>query len=297
MRYLIDAEYREARDEEQPRVTASYATRLRQELSVRNQRWARDTASLHEVTLGGVPAVLYSEDELGRHGNFLGESYDRICATPDWKCRLRKAHSSSKRALLSRDLGRKELDSSHSSDALLMNIFCCPGVLGSPKVCQLLGIEPGADAVFGYRSGVPLQNGKKDTTEIDLKLGDLLVEAKLTEHDFQRAPRRMVERYARFAEVFDVGRPECCGKSVDSYQLIRGVLAADAYPGHRFCVLCDARRPDLITRWHQVLSLVTTYELRCRMMVLTWQELATVLPVGLQMFLSAKYGIDAKSIR
>jgi hypothetical protein len=32
-------------------------------------------------------------------------------------------------------------------------------------------------------------------------------------------------------------------------------------------------------------------ELRCRLKLLTWQELATVLPADLQQFLAVKYGI------
>jgi hypothetical protein len=291
MRYLIEAEYRTANAEKRPRVTAQYAAELRHELSIRNLEWARENAAVHEATLGGSPAVLYSEDGLGGHGNFIRPSYERILTNPLWVKRLSKVHTSSRRALLSRDPGRKELDSSHSSDALLMNIFCHPVTLSTPAVRRLLGIETEVQALFGYKPRTPLMNGKVDSTEIDLKLGDLLIEAKLTEYDFQQAPRRLVERYPRFAEVFDTEHPDISGSMIESYQLIRGVLAAEAFPGHRFCVLSDARRPDLVTRWHRLLLRVIPHELRCRMMILTWQELASVLPAELREFLDAKYGI------
>jgi hypothetical protein len=61
------------------------------------------------------------------------------------------------------------------------------------------------------------------------------------------------------------------------YQLIRDVLAADE-TGSSFCVLCDARRPDLIEDWYSVMSAVKSCVLRCRLQLLTWQELTGVPP-------------------
>jgi hypothetical protein len=79
---------------------------------------------------------------------------------------------------------------------------------------------------------------------------------------------------------------------VSGYQLIRGVLAAYA-TGGSFCVFCDARRPDLIENWYPVMRAVRSCVLRCRLQLLTWQELAAVLPKSMQKFLAAKYGITA----
>jgi hypothetical protein len=123
-----------------------------------------------------------------------------------------------------------------------------------------------------------------------MKLGDLLVEAKLTETDFQTAPARMIERYRDQAEVFDSGELMRFGDVVPGYQLIRGVLAAYT-TGGSFCVFCDARRPDLIENWYSVMRAVRSCVLRCRLQLLTRQELAAVLPKSLQKFLAAKYGI------
>jgi hypothetical protein len=147
-----------------------------------------------------------------------------------------------------------------------------------------------ASAAVWIQAGNPLRNGKADRTEIDMKLGDLMVEAKLTETDFQTAPARMIERYRDLAEVLDVGELMMPGDVVCGYQLIRCVLAAHA-TGGSFCVLCDARRPDLIECWYAVMRAVTSCTLRCRLQLLTWQELTTLLPKFLQKFLTAKYGI------
>ena len=75
-----------------------------------------------------------------------------------------------------------------------------------------------------------------------------------------------------------------------SYQLIRNVLAA--HNGHcSFCVMLDARRPDLREAWFAVMSCIRIVDLRLRCKVLTWQELAEALPGKLQRFLQEKYGI------
>jgi hypothetical protein len=156
----------------------------------------------------------------------------------------------------------------------------------------MLGVASGLVPQFGFRPGILLRNGKTDRTEIDMKLGDLMVEAKLTETDFQTAPTRMIERYHDLSEVFEPRELMISGNVVRSYQLIRGVLAAHA-TGGSFCVLCDARRPDMVENWFAVMRAVRSCVLRCRLQLLTWQELTASLPKSLQKFLTAKYGITA----
>ncbi|HLX76249.1 MAG TPA: hypothetical protein VKR26_16000 [Terriglobales bacterium] len=125
-----------------------------------------------------------------------------------------------------------------------------------------------------------------------MRLGNLLVEAKLTEGDFQRKGKAALAGYRDFTRVF-------CRRQLPqelnhylSYQLIRNVLAAYA-TGLSFCVLIDARRPDLLEAWFQVMQAIRSTELRVRCKTLTWQELAIVLPQKLQDFLEEKYAIFA----
>jgi hypothetical protein len=92
------------------------------------------------------------------------------------------------------------------------------------------------------------------------------------------------------AEVFSASRQSEGGYL--SYQLIRNVLAAHA-AGCSFCVLHDERRPDLREEWFRVMAAVKNAEMRVRLKVLTWQELAALLPDDLQEFLDVKYGIVA----
>jgi hypothetical protein len=264
---------------------------LRRELSGRNLLLAESIP--HESTCGAVPSVLYQEAN-GQHGNFLPASYRRIRASPEWSRRLEKHYTASRRFPRSGDRTRRELDCATSSDALLMNIFCYPGVTSRKPLCSLLGIEPGLRPQFGVKPALPLLNGRADRTEIDMSLDHLFVEAKLTESGFQTAPRDLLFCYRDIGTVFDTDKLPVSGGVYQSYQLIRGVLAA--HHGRRsFGVLCDARRVDLAEAWYRILRAVRSCELRSRLTILTWQELACVLPRKLQRFLSDKYGIHPAS--
>ena len=262
------------------------ASQLRREISSRNL--ARGGEQEREVSYGGSASVIWQEPGES-HGNFLRASWARIVARPEWKQRLGKAYTASRFVPRAGDRRRFELECANSSDALLMNIFCYPRVLMNARVCALLGIEPGLVPEFGFRPGIPLHKGT-DRTEVDMKIGDLLVEAKLTEGDFQRAPLRLLARYRDLEEVFDVERLPQANGSVLSYQLVRGVLAAHACSSS-FLVLCDQRRPDLGERWFSVLASVRDAGLRTRLGFLTWQELSATLPRPVQKFLAEKYGI------
>jgi Restriction Endonuclease associating with ARP len=123
-----------------------------------------------------------------------------------------------------------------------------------------------------------------------MKLGALLVEAKLTEPDFQCAEAQTVESYRDFRNVFDHRMlPKVRGQFA-SYQLIRNVLAAHAL-GLSFCVILDGRRPDLLEAWYTIMRCVRASELRTRCQVLTWQELSGLLPTEVRRFLDQKYGV------
>jgi len=326
----------------------SYASQLRQELSLRNRQYAVGRA--HVESYGSEPVIVYAPDG-ERHGNFFDSAYAAICARPEWMRRLTKIHAQARQSLPKHEAGRRwcELDSSTSSDALLMNVFCTPEVAESSKVRHALGVTGDEPPVFGWRARVPLNNGRADRTEVDMRWGGLLIEAKLTETDFQTRSAAVVEGYRDFDEVFerdllprvelrtarrqeaiefaeefsqewegaDVSPDELDARgkianayqsaivtkgvaqqaaepSYAGYQLIRNVLAAYAARGS-FCVLHDQRRPDLREAWFQVMAAVRSAEMRVRCQVLTWQELATLLPEPLREFLERKYGIVAAS--
>ncbi len=328
-----------------PSSQLSFATSL----TARNRIHARGRA--HVESYGAAPVIVY-EPEGARHGNFFDAAYAAILARPDWMRRFDKVHAQAARSLPKSPRRWREIDSSMSSDALLMNVFCAPGVAESAAVRNLLGLDGnpgmianadstfgpdpalGPEPIFGWKARVPFANGRFDRTEVDMRFGSLLVEAKLTESDFQSRSAAIVESYRDFGEVFDRDRlprieiptkrwmrssefPENASQEFESvvadpalftpvetsfrppgeegyasYQLIRNVLAAHA-TNSSFCVIHDARRPDLSEAWFEVMAAVKSSALRVRLKVLTWQELAASLPAELQEFLDKKYGIVA----
>ena len=306
-----------------PSLVPLSASALRRELNARALHRATRLGLRHELTTGRSPSVIFGANDLGdvsnhSHGNFHPESYQAILERSEWARRLNKAHTASRRAMPRAEWQWRELDCAGSSDALLMNIFCHPATFRDRRVAALLGGVVAEQAPrFGIRLGVPLANRVAEMTEVDMQLegvaGPLLVEAKLTESNFQTARPALVLRFRDLETVFDVDQlprtrvaalaeewDEASGGMVGikrghaghyvSYQLIRGTLAAHALGGS-FCVLCDARRQDLVEQWLRIQQAVRYADLRCRLELLTWQELAATLPDTLQVFLASKYGI------
>lgn len=272
-------------------ISARFAGELRRELSARNRAFAAQRELPHAESCGEVPAVLYELNQKEqRHGNFVDLSYAAIASNDAWRKRLAKTHAQARRSLPRDGRNWKELDSCNSSDALLMNVFCYSGVVGSTAIRSLLGTESGPLPEFGFKARVPLKNGNADRTEVDMRLGDLLVEAKLTESDFQSKAISMVEQYRDFRKVFGLRLLPKSGGKYQSYQLIRNVLAAYANDCS-FCVLLDQRRPDLLESWYAIMRAVRAGELQRRCKVLTWQELSALVPAELREFLDCKYGI------
>jgi len=268
-----------------------YVSALRQELIARNRSYAALKLLPHVTSYGEVPVVIYQASPCGKkHGNFISASYRALTRRPEWGKRLAKVHSSAGRALPKSDCVWKELDSSMSSDALLMNIFCYPGVTKRKELSAILGTGIGDLPEFGFKPRIPMINGAIERTEIDMKLSSALFEAKLTEADFQRQRAGIVEGYRDLEEVFEVGDLPRRGQMYVSYQLLRNLLAAYTLD-LSFCLLLDARRPDLSEDWYGILRCIRITELRNVCRVLTWQELARCLPPALQEFLKLKFGI------
>ncbi len=271
-----------------------------------------------EVGYSRTPGVVYAADAKGGHGNFLHASYRRIVAHPEWARRLEKTYTGSRLLPRAGDRWRGELECATSSDALLMNVFCYPGVLRRSGVCALLGVETGLQPRFGVRAALPMHGGEVDRTELDMCLGTTVAEAKLTEGGFGKASRERLLRYGGVEDIFDLAAlpryratkqagttaaltPMATASTATAptaatqgafagYQLIRGLLAALAVDGS-FLVLMDSRRADLQELCFRVLGAVHAAEVRHRLRLRTWQELAGVLPPVLQAFLAEKYGI------
>jgi restriction endonuclease-like protein len=269
---------------------AGFSAALRSELRARNFAFAKKHELAHKESYGSAPVIVYEPfGEPERHGNFFEASYSALPANPNWAKRLEKIHPQGRTSLPKSERRWRELDSSMSSDALLLNVFCCPGTLNW-GVRSLLGVDDESRPEFGVKARVPLTSGRFDRTEVDMRIGSLLVEAKLTESDFQQKSKPVLEGYRDFRITFDRKLLPQTKDTYLAYQLIRNVLAASAMECS-FCVLLDERRPDLREQWYAVMRAVRSADLRVRCKVLTWQELSEALPDDLSVFLDEKYGI------
>jgi hypothetical protein len=272
----------------------NWATSLRKEISQKAKEYAERNNIPYYLSLGSSPAVIFESYEGGTlHGNFLPSSYKAILNDRFWSSRLKKPHQQSKALPIGKRGQAAELDSCNSSDALLMNIFCNPKASRASPLAKLFGQGKLPRPEFGVEGRVPLSNGEKDATEIDMQLGNLFVEAKFTEADFTDKPKVHAERYRDFKEVFELSALPQNNDAYFNYQLIRNILAAYAH-GAAFFLMCDARRPDLLRSWWNVMRCIKPVQLRLRCHFVLWQEIADALPVGLQKFLEEKYGIGMK---
>jgi hypothetical protein len=264
-----------------------FAETLRKELSQRASTYAKKNNLSFKLSKSGV--VIFRADSAGSHGNFFTPTYKNILKREDWQSRLGKTHAAAVKAFSKED-GIRELDSCMSSDALLMNIFCHPRASQWKSLKTLFGVAA-IEPEFGHKARV-MKNGRGDRSEIDMKLEGLLVESKLTEADFQQKSAGVMESYDGFEQVFHKEMLPKSGKGYFNYQLIRNILAALEH-NCRFCLICDGRRPDLVREFYLSARCVKDKELREKLSIVFWQEIAQAVGEELRVFLREKYGLVA----
>jgi restriction endonuclease-like protein len=253
---------------------------LRSELRTRAEAWATKQGLPYYLSgkSGKDGTVLFeptSDNSL--HGNFHPAVWAAIREREEWVSRLQKSHPRPEALPQEKRASAKELDSSNSSDALLMNCFCFPG--GVAQILARLSIDVSQSVpLFGFAAQLPLDDGTSDRTEIDMKIGGVIVEAKLTEADFTSKPEADVRRYRFLERCFEVAALPRVSVSdnIRGYQLVRNVLAAAEHVA-QLIVLIDQRRPDLLEEWWQVHAAIKEVDLRLRCGFRSWQEVAAAL--------------------
>tara|TARA_R110002072_G_scaffold7503_2_gene40599 strand:+ start:350500 stop:351249 length:750 start_codon:yes stop_codon:yes gene_type:complete len=247
----------------------SYTKRLKNRLK---QNAIEICKSIHEKGEERKTGILFPSISL----NFDPETYANINAKPDFKKRLDKSHPKAK--------GYKEMQSSNSSDALLMNIFSNPNILKIKGIRDLLGINKDDNIEFGWN---PIFENERTKTEIDMKIGSTIFEAKLTEKDFSAKDIHFVLAYANVEELLDF---ETLIKEdkILHYQLIRNLLTANQY-GFNFFLIVDETRTDLIRSFYQVKMAIKDKDLSSRFNFLTWQEITEKLGGDLKKYITRKY--------
>lgn len=227
--------------------------------------------------INSTSAFIFSDVKM----NFLEESYLNICRNEFWYKRLDKKHPHF-------NDGTKEMQSSNSSDALLMNIFCYPEINKWKGIKELLQVSELKEIEFGWSPELVNENPKYPT-EIDLRINkEIICESKLTESNFTEKEKYIVEGYENFDLVFDKDLLEIKNGNYINYQLIRNILTAYKY-SYRFILLIDETRIDLIRSLFNVVKAIKIADLRMKISFITWQELANKCGNHLKDYLSQKY--------
>ena len=236
-------------------------------------------AADHQLALDEAPtsAVIFQQIS----DNFHPKSWTAIAATADWRLRTQAPHQQLP--------GILQMQSSNSSDALLMSIFCHPNIADWKGVSDLLGCLVESPR-FGFKALVRKDGTEGDATEIDLAVGDCLIEAKLTEKDFTEKDIADVSHYSDLTSLFHVGNLPVRNGRYQNYQVIRNLLAAIQHR-KRHILLCDERRPDLVRSYFETVSCLKDVEHRKRCRVIFWQEIARAGGDDLKTYLEARYGI------
>jgi len=212
---------------------------------------------------------------------FYPESFNAIRENINWYSRLQKPHQ--------KIPGAMEMQSSNSSDALLMSVFCHPRLSSWKGVENVLGFRP-ENPTFGFNPLIEKQGTNGDKTEIDMLVGNYFVEAKLTEADFTEKTSVEVEKYKGFNQHFDVSCLSIHNDCYKNYQIIRNLLAAVQH-NKQHMLLCDERRPDLVRSYMETVSCLKDQHFRKSCRVVFWQELQQACGKDLSIFLKTRYGI------
>jgi len=217
--------------------------------------------------------------------SFHPKSWQAIEANPTWSERSKKIHPTT----VTR--GIYEMQSSNSSDALAMNIFCFPKFSEWGKAKKLFDVDSFLSIEFGFKAHVKTKSSS-DNSEVDIYINESIIcECKLTEDNFKSMAKNKVERYLNFSKVFHTDELKQNENTYSNYQLIRNILAAYQQKC-KFVLICDMRRPDLAKSFYQTIRCIKDecIDLRTKCDIIYWQDIAKVCGTELQQFLKEKYG-------
>jgi hypothetical protein len=209
--------------------------------------------------------------------SFNPKTFAHISMRNEFKKRLNKVHPKVPNC--------KEMQSSNSSDALLMNFFAHPDIKEWKSMRNLISINQSDNIEFGWNP--EFENEKNHKTEIDMKIGDSIFEAKLTEKDFTKKDLQIVLAYSNVENIIDL-TVLTTDDIVSNYQLIRNLLTAEKY-GFRFNLLIDESRSDLVREFYKVKSAIKDKSLSDKFNFLTWQEISNSVGIGLKNYITEKY--------
>jgi hypothetical protein len=242
----------------------------------------RERLKVNAMSLSGVNGTelesVFLFDELSM--NFHPNSFKNIQENPAWWKLAQEIHRQVP--------GYLEMQSSNSSDALLMNIFCYGDFLKWKRPKKLLGINNGDNITIGQEY-LNFPNEIHAQTKINLRIGRTIFKSRLTEGNFGEQDRGIVEKYDNLLNVFNTNllKKTNDGK-YKNYLLIRYFLVA-YQENCQFILLVDESRTDLIREFYDTLAAVKYDDLRARLRFVTWQELVSTCGAELKQYIEKKY--------
>ena len=225
--------------------------------------------------------------------SFQKDSWNAISGNSSYSTRTNKIHPNTQTKVPA----LFEMQSSNSSDALAMNIFCHPSFKNWKGITNLFQVGNITSIEFGFQAKVLKTNQDQvteDNTEVDVLINkNIIAECKLAEADFCVKDKHVVEQYSEFKNVFHTNLLKQSPTHYDNYQLIRNILAANQHNA-QFVLICDMRRPDLAQRFLRTVTCIKDdyLNLRTNCRIIYWQDLAKVVGEDLRKFLDEKYGIS-----
>lgn len=268
-----------------------YDVELKQELIRLGDEYGKSTIGINYAHPNELKNSSVIFDDISY--SFQKESWDAISKDKDYSTRTEKTHPNTR----TKEPAVLEMQSSNSSDALAMNIFCHPGFKKWKGVTNLFEVDNISSVEFGFEAKVLKTNNNKieeDKTEVDVFINkNIIAECKLTEEDFCIQVKGIVEQYSEFKNVFHIDKLLQTETHYSNYQLIRNILAANQH-STQFILICDMRRPDLAQSFLQTVTCIKDeyLDLRTNCKIIYWQDLAKVVGGELKSFLSDKYGIN-----
>jgi len=231
------------------------------------------------------------------YGNFQQNSLEVILADASYKGRLKKVHSRRSGFPSPHNKTACELDSCNSSDALLMNIFCYPKIRDRINIgidVQNLTIQ-GEDIHFGIPIRLFKRNNQSEIspTEIDMVIGDTIVEAKLSETDFQPLNKTLFDSYESFFNLVEERMIiDQSNQFLPIYQLLRNATIRRML-NCKMVVIIDDRKANLKKYYRSFVGALKQREDRDKIFMVTWQDLVKTIEIAdLKSFLKIKYGIE-----
>lgn len=271
---------------------ADWINQLRREINLKAMMYAQKNDLPFYMSKGGT--VLFEEytDKRGfcLHGNFLPETYFTVGKKPVWAKLLRKQYQYRNSLPLFRQGGARQVDSSSSTEALLINVLCHPAMHQNRELLDILGVEAYVPS-FAAKCGLKRKAGSDHAFEAHAILSnELIIEAALSETNFCERPKAYIESIEGFFDAFDdFALPQSKFSYMNS-RLIQAILYA-RLKGMGFVLLLDARRPDLLDAFRKVQASIKDQDVKGRIHVFTWQSIVDTLPEDLSAFLMEKYGI------